>query len=188
MFAVLAGILMRRWWAAPAVAALWVAIEVTHGSLGFAWLALGNAGIDMSVPLRLAPYTGVYGLSFLFALMAAVLALAILRRPRIELLWLLLVPPAGAAAAHARSAQRLRDGAPRPAEYLGDRGMDAGNGGPHDAAAGRALAAGALAQTGQPPPELVVWPEVPAPLYYYEDERFRDVRQRPGAHDPAPTC
>jgi hypothetical protein len=28
----------------PAVAALWVAVEVTHGSLGFAWLALGNAG------------------------------------------------------------------------------------------------------------------------------------------------
>src|SRR6185503_9269134 len=23
------------------------------------------------------------------------------------------------------------------------------------------------------PPSLVVWPEVPAPLYYYEDARFR---------------
>ena len=53
-----AGILMRRWWAIPAVAALWVAIEVTHGPLGFAWLALGNAGIDMGVPLRLAPLHG----------------------------------------------------------------------------------------------------------------------------------
>ena len=51
----------------PAVAALWVAIEVTHGPLGFAWLALGNAGIDMGVPMRLAPFTGVYGLSFVFA-------------------------------------------------------------------------------------------------------------------------
>jgi apolipoprotein N-acyltransferase len=30
----------------------------------------------------------------------------------------------------------------------------------------------ALRQTG-PPPELIVWPEVPAPLYYYEDEQFR---------------
>ena len=66
VFALLAGILMRRWWAVPAVAALWVAIEVTHGPLGFAWLALGNAGIDMAVPLRLAPITGVYGISFVF--------------------------------------------------------------------------------------------------------------------------
>ena len=49
VFAWLAGILMRRWWAVPAVAALWVAVEATHGSLGFAWLALGNAGIDMGV-------------------------------------------------------------------------------------------------------------------------------------------
>ena len=50
VFALLAGILMRRWWAVPAVAALWVAVEATHGSLGFAWLALGNAGIDMGLP------------------------------------------------------------------------------------------------------------------------------------------
>src|SRR5205085_9939237 len=26
----------------------------------------------------------------------------------------------------------------------------------------------------EPPPSLVVWPEVPAPLYYYEDARFRN--------------
>jgi apolipoprotein N-acyltransferase len=31
---------------------------------------------------------------------------------------------------------------------------------------------GALAETRQPP-SILVWPEVPAPLYYYEDERFR---------------
>src|ERR1035438_2008906 len=88
VFALLAGILMRRWWAIPGVAALWVAVEVTHGPLGFAWLALGNAAIDMSFPMRLAPYTGVYGLSFVFVMMAVALALAALRRPRVELLWL----------------------------------------------------------------------------------------------------
>src|ERR1700724_2772109 len=89
VFAVLAGFLMRRWWAVPSVAALWVAVEVTHGSLGFAWLALGNAGIDMGVPLRLTPFTGVYGISFAFMMMATALALALLRRSRLELLWLL---------------------------------------------------------------------------------------------------
>ncbi len=40
VFALLAGILMRRWWAAPAVAALWVAIEGRTGrwaSRGWRW-------------------------------------------------------------------------------------------------------------------------------------------------------
>ena len=58
---------MWRAYALPAVAALWVGLERTHGTFGFAWLALGNAGINMSVPLRLAPFVGVYGLSFVFA-------------------------------------------------------------------------------------------------------------------------
>ena len=51
------------------------------GSLGFAWLDLGNAGIDMPLLLRLAPITGVYGLSFVFAMIACAVALVILRRP-----------------------------------------------------------------------------------------------------------
>ena len=86
VFGTLAGTLMGRWWAAPSLAALWVAVEVTHGPLGFAWLALGNAGMDMGIPMRLAPFTGVYGISFMFALMSAVLAMAVMRRPRVELL------------------------------------------------------------------------------------------------------
>jgi apolipoprotein N-acyltransferase len=90
-FALLAGWAMRLSWAAIAVPAVWVAVEWTHGPLGFAWLDLGNAGIDMSVPLRLAPVTGVYGLSFFFALMATVVALAFLRRPRLHMVPLLLV-------------------------------------------------------------------------------------------------
>ena len=126
VFALLAGILMRRWWAVPAVAALWVAVEVTHGPLGFAWLALGNAGIDMGIPLRLAPFTGVYGLSFVFAMMAAALALAVLRRPRLELLWLLPLPLLRSAAADCRERERGRETALlRAAEHLRDRAVDA---------------------------------------------------------------
>ncbi len=49
IFAALAGLLMPRTWAIPAVAALWTGLERTHGPLGFAWLELGNAGIDMPV-------------------------------------------------------------------------------------------------------------------------------------------
>jgi apolipoprotein N-acyltransferase len=42
----------------------------------------------MSVLLRLAPFTGVYGISFVFALMSAAMAGVVLRRRRVELLWL----------------------------------------------------------------------------------------------------
>ncbi len=70
VFGWLAGPLMSRAYAVPAVAALWTGLERTHGTFGFAWLDLGNAGIDMSVPLRLAPFIGVYGISFVFAMLS----------------------------------------------------------------------------------------------------------------------
>jgi apolipoprotein N-acyltransferase len=92
IFAALAGFLMRRWWAIPTVAALWTGLERTHGLLGFTWLQLGNAGIDMPVPMRIAPILGVYGLSFIFAMLASAVALVILRRPRRELAWLFVLP------------------------------------------------------------------------------------------------
>ncbi len=92
LFAALAGVLMRSALALPSVAALWVAIEWTHSYTGFEWLNLGNAGSDMSLPLRLAPLTGVWGISFAFALMSAAVASIILRKPRAQILWLLLLP------------------------------------------------------------------------------------------------
>jgi apolipoprotein N-acyltransferase len=92
IFATLAGFLIKRWWAIPTVAALWTGLERTHGLLGFTWLQLGNAGIDMPVPMRIAPVLGVYGLSFIFAMLACAVALVILRRPRRELAWLFVLP------------------------------------------------------------------------------------------------
>ena len=87
LFATLAGFLIKRRWALPAIAALWTGIERTHGPFGFAWLDLGNAGIDMPVALRLAPFLGVYGLSFVFAMLGCAVALIALRRPRVQLAW-----------------------------------------------------------------------------------------------------
>lgn len=92
VFAALAGLLMRSPLALPAIAALWVAIEWTHSWTGFEWLNLGNAGSNMTLPLRLAPVTGVWGLSFVFALMSAGVAWIILRKSRPQILWLLLLP------------------------------------------------------------------------------------------------
>jgi len=92
LFATLAGTLPQRFWTPPALAALWVALEYTHSWTGFEWLNLGNAASDMSFLLRLAPVTGVWGLSFAFALMAAVIATIVMRRQRLASLWLLLLP------------------------------------------------------------------------------------------------
>jgi apolipoprotein N-acyltransferase len=172
-FALLAGILIRRWWAVPAVAAAWVAVEVTHGSLGFAWMALGNAGIDMGIPLRLAPVTGVYGLSFVFMMMATALALAALGRPRRQLLWLALLPllmllPALPAPESGHDTALLVQPNISETEDWTSESVDRMQ---REQVA--LTARGALTGT-ETPPSIVVWPEVPAPLYYYEDTRFRN--------------
>jgi apolipoprotein N-acyltransferase len=95
-FAALAGLVMRRWLALPAIAAIWVAIEWTHSYTGFEWLNLGNAASDMALPLRLAPVTGVWGISFALALMGAVVAEVVIstmeRQGRHASVWLLALP------------------------------------------------------------------------------------------------
>jgi apolipoprotein N-acyltransferase len=174
VFALLAGILMGRWWAVPAVAALWVAVEATHGSLGFAWLTLGNAGIDMGVPLRLAPITGVWGLSFIFMMMATALALAILRRPRLELLWLLLLPflaflPPMPPALRGRDTAVLLQPNVSVTEQWTEQSIHR-----EEDELAALTERSALMETSQPP-EIAVWPEIPAPFYYYDDERYRHL-------------
>jgi apolipoprotein N-acyltransferase len=170
-FSAFAGPLMQRWWAVPAVAALWVAVEATHGSLGFAWLALGNAGIDMGIPLRLAPFTGVYGISFVFAMMSAALAIAILRRPRRELLWLapiLLLPllPEMPPAERGRAAALLLQPNISETEQWTEESLSK-----EKQRLVMLSLQGALAESQ--PPSIIVWPEVPAPFYYAEDPIFR---------------
>ena len=173
-FTLLAGILLRRWWAVPVVAASWVAVEVTHGFLGFQWLTLGNAGIDMGVPLRLAPITGVWGISFVFAMMATALALALLQRPRLELLWLLLLPfivflpPLPAALRGRDQALLVQPNISQTEQWTTDSLYQTVD------SLAELTERSALIEASAPP-SLVFWPEVPAPFYYYEDNRFRQT-------------
>ena len=173
VFALLAGFCMRSLWAVPATAALWVAIELTHGYLGFAWLALGNAGIDMGLPMRLAPITGVYGISFVFAMLAAALALAFLRRPRRELAWLVVLP-ALFLLPSCRPAPAVRD-LPCWCSRT-SRKPRSGRSNPPTACSSVRLTLSLAGRPDEPratETRLIVWPEVPAPLYYNEDARFR---------------
>jgi apolipoprotein N-acyltransferase len=167
IFSWLAGPLMQRSYAIPAVAALWTGLERTHATFGFAWLDLGNAGIDMSVPLRLGPFVGVYGVSFVFAMMAAGIACVLLRERRarllpllaLPLLWLLPVIPERVPANN--TALVIQPNINPDVQWT------------------------ALLQerTEQQlslmskliPAPLVIWPELPAPLYYYDDPEFREA-------------
>ena len=172
VFCLIAGIFMRRSWAVPAVAALWVAIEATHQHLGFVWLALGNAGIDMGLPMRLAPYTGVYGLSFLFVVMSATLALAALRRPRRQLIWLamaaavFLLPRMPAPQPGEQTALLVQPNLSEDAEYTAQSLDDL------EQHLVELSLRGVLADLANHP-SIIVWPEVPAPLYYEEDPRLQ---------------
>jgi len=165
-FAALAGPLLRKPYALPAVAALWVAIEWTHAWTGFEWLNLGNAGSEMSLPLRLAPFTGVWGLSFVFALLAAALASVAARAPRLRLLWLLplvglIVLPAAPALQHAGASAvvaqpNLADDVVWSEELvkrtIGQLSM---------------LSVSPVAGGGSAP-DVILWPEMPAPFYDYD--------------------
>jgi apolipoprotein N-acyltransferase len=172
VFASLAGYLVHRWYAVPAIAALWVAVEATHGSLGFAWLTLGNAGIGIEAPMRLAPITGVWGVSFVFAATGTALALAALKRPRVELAWLLalpalyLLPKLPAAQRGHEAALLVQPNISETEQWTAESVAKSVN--------EQAMLSmrGALRQDAVPP-AIVVWPEVPEPLYYEEDPNFR---------------
>ena len=157
LFATLAGFLMPRAWALPLIAALWTGIERTHGPLGFAWLDLGNAGIDMPLLMRLAPMTGVYGLSFVFALLACALALVARRRPRRQLVWLLvllalpLLPALPNPAPGTISARVVQPNVDTEGEWTEAR----------LATLEQQMRVLSLARGV----DLIVWPEVPAPFY-----------------------
>jgi apolipoprotein N-acyltransferase len=170
VFALLAGLLMHGAWAVLTVPALWVAIESTHQWLGFAWLGLGNAGIDMGLPMRLAPLTGVWGLSFVFAMTSTAVALIALSRPRRHLAAVLALPllpllpalpePQRGAETAVLVQPNIREDAEWTPGWVEDMHQRL-----------ESLSTAGLAQNNGA--KLLVWPEMPAPMYYYENAQFR---------------
>ncbi len=166
VFSFCAGYLIHRAWAIPALAALWVGIERTHGTFGFAWLTLGNAASEMSLPLRLAPFVGVYGVSFVMMLLNAGLALLLLRRPRKQLVWLMSLPllfllpelpELERGKLRATSLQpNLEEGTPPNLDRMASRSLiNSVNGS-----------------------SLVLWPEAPSGFYWDSDPVFRHMMSR----------
>ncbi len=125
----------------------------------------GNAGIDMSLPLRLSPFLGVYGLSFVFAMTAAALACVLLRYSRLRLLplaalcilWLFPAIPQGMPATQsALVVQPDIDPGTNWTSLIQEQTE-------------RQLS---LLSNVLPSP-LVISAQLPAPLYYYDDPEFR---------------
>jgi apolipoprotein N-acyltransferase len=169
-FAALVRPFLGRWWSIPGAAALWVAVDITLGSVLFQWVTLGNAASNMSVPMRLAPITGVHGLSFVFMMMSTAVAQIILRQPRARLAWLLALPllillpelpgPETPASTAAVVQPNIEEEGAWSERKIKETTED--------------LALRTL-RLGLRRPELVIWPEVPAPFYYFDDPEFRDL-------------
>jgi len=167
VFGWFAGPLMRRVYGVPAVAALWTGLERTHGTFGFAWLDLGNAGIDMSVPLRLAPFIGVYGISFVFAMLSAGVACVALRYPRIRLLPLLALAALWLLPAIPEGMRTSKDALVVQPNI--DPDLD------WTSALREQTERQLTALSNALPAPLVIWPELPAPLYFYNDPVFHET-------------
>ncbi len=188
IFAVLAAPLLKRPWAMPAVAAAWVAVEGTHQFI-FTWLHLGNAAAGMSVVARAAPYTGVYGLSFVLMMMNTAAVLAILRRPRRELAWLLLVPllyalPSVPERREGRETVRLIQPNIHPDEVVEGR-WTRRRAAEHRARMA-ALSRGFEGEFDTERPSIIIWPEYTIPAYYFDDPDFElfitELARRTGAY------
>ncbi len=162
VFAMLAGFFMRRWWAIPASAALWTGIDRLQGYTGFTWLQMGNAGIGMPLPLRLAPIVGVYGLTFVFALLAAGVASVFLRKPRRELAWLLPLVLLIALPRLPRPAE------PREKALVVQPNFDTEMPWTSDSLAFEEQKLDLLSKAGGA--NLLIWPEAPAPFYPIEPD------------------
>lgn len=178
----LGGILIRHWYGPPAMALLWAGLESTQEPLtGFGWLMLGNAAMEIPIALRLAPYTGVYGISFVFALMAICLALVLLRKPRHYTAWLLFtllpvfLPRVPAELKTAGSAVAVQPNFPVLVDWTAGLYRQQKD----------LLTSLSLAAAPARPPDLVLWPETPTPIFFATDpdlqSRVRDITATLGA-------
>jgi apolipoprotein N-acyltransferase len=181
---------------------LWVALELARTRItGFPWNLLGTAEVDNIALCRLARWTGVYGISFEIFVVNVALAAAFLlpRRKRGALLIAALAaaaalqagrlvqPPAAISDHQAVLVQEnvpvLADWTPAYfqqtlAELIELSENAAGRKTPPASEPGATPA-------GTAPPDLIVWPESPAP-FFTSDVRFRNAISEMAEHTGVP--
>ena len=149
----------------------WVMVELLRSkTIGFAWNLLGTVQVD-NIPLtRLATVTGVYGISFEIVLVNTAFAAALLARRQARTLLfaaaliatiglqltILVQPPPSPASGTARLVQQ---NLPIDANWSSDSYtqtlVELGR---------ESLPPPPEERTGEPAPDLIVWPESPAPF------------------------
>lgn len=167
VFSAVVGPILRTGWAIPGAAVLWVAIEGTHQYLGFTWLLLGNAAVSLSAVAPLAPFTGVYGPSFVLAAINVGVALLIMRRPRKHLAWLVVLP--GLLLLPALPEEEVGDRYARlvqPAVHQ-DSVIDGWTPAEHEAHLHQ-MAELSTGDASGTPPDLLIWPEYSVPVHYFD--------------------
>ena len=177
--AALPAVLGGPWRTLLSVGALWTATEFARGHvfIGFPWLFLGYATTDHAMLARLASITGVYGLSFLVAAFNAGVFLVI-RNP-VRAWGMRLAVALFALAALSLSGGMLKGREPaRQTAYLLQTNI------PLEMewttayldqlyTETRTQLLARYARNGSQG-GLIVWPETPAPFYYYDDLALRD--------------
>tara|TARA_Y100000588_G_scaffold385043_1_gene477553 strand:+ start:5368 stop:6891 length:1524 start_codon:yes stop_codon:yes gene_type:complete len=175
LFAVLAGPLLKSPWAIPTISLAWVALEGTHQFI-FTWLHLGNAAINMSVVARIAPYTGVYGLSFVLMVINTAVVILILKRPRKQLLWLSLPLllyglPGVPERRNGTETARLIQPNIHPDEVI--QGRWTRQRATKHRTRMAVLSMDLESELTVDKPSMIIWPEYTIPAYYFDDPDFK---------------
>ncbi len=148
---------------------LWIGVELARARItSFPWDLLGYSQVDNALLTRLAPITGVYGISFVLAVVnAAFAAVVVFPRRRV---------PATAALVAAVIATGVQNFGSwfRPPVYIGSQkavlmqpNLDVGSGGDAPVAVLAPDFAGLTLQAAQldgSPVRIALWPESPAPF------------------------
>ncbi|OFW08297.1 MAG: apolipoprotein N-acyltransferase [Acidobacteria bacterium RIFCSPLOWO2_12_FULL_59_11] len=174
-FSWLAGTLWRTSWGPIAVPFLWVALELARAHLfsGFPWLLLGYALTDYATLARMARWTGVYGLSYLLVSLNVAWAWLWLREKRKAAVSYLLIHLAFLAGLGLTASRESYPDDQKaflvqtniPQEVSWER-WDLPTQSPLLARL-EDLTLQAVGQQAQP--ALVIFPEMPAPFYFWDD-------------------
>jgi apolipoprotein N-acyltransferase len=191
LFGLLFGIIRRNWSLTAALLSsplLWVAVEFARDRVtGFPWDLLGYAQVDNLTLVRIAPWTGVFGLSLVIAAVNMLWAMprAKLRR---KSTWIFL-SLAGIFTVSAASME-FKAPLPPPAEtsakaVLVQENLSVGAGTQQESREALLSSFATLSQHPDFPPQatvsgtpnLVVWPESPA-AFLDSDQAYRDFMEQ----------